>query len=300
MKTTRRHFAEMLRKKWMQAMLALILCLPFAIGISLLLKSWPLLSLAEIRNILFTAEWMPTQGQFGMLTFIVSSVAVSLIGLVLMIPVCLASSIYITQFASPWLSRRLRSVIDILAGIPSVIFGLWGVITVVPWVAELAAGWGARNTTGFSILAAGIVVAVSVMPFVLNMLIELFESVSLELKETALSLGASHWQAVRDVILKKLKPGIIAAFTLGESKAFGETIAVLMVVGNVVQRPRGLFDAGYPLPSLLANNYGEMMSIPLYDAALMLSALILLLIVIAFNFLAHRLIRLYTSPFSNQ
>lgn len=290
----------MFRKKWMQAMLALILCLPFAIGISLLLKSWPLFSLAEIRNILFTAEWMPTQGQFGMLTFIVSSVAVSLIGLVLMIPVCLASSIYITQFASPWLSRRLRSVIDILAGIPSVIFGLWGVITVVPWVAELAAGWGARNTTGFSILAAGIVVAVSVMPFVLNMLIELFESVSLELKETALSLGASHWQAVRDVILKKLKPGIIAAFTLGESKAFGETIAVLMVVGNVVQRPRGLFDAGYPLPSLLANNYGEMMSIPLYDAALMLSALILLLIVIAFNFLAHRLIRLYTSPFSNQ
>lgn len=276
----------MLRKKWMQAMLALILCLPFAIGISLLLKSWPLLSLAEIRNILFTAEWMPTQGQFGMLTFIVSSVAVSLIGLVLMIPVCLASSIYITQFASPWLSRRLRSVIDILAGIPSVIFGLWGVITVVPWVAELAAGWGARNTTGFSILAAGIVVAVSVMPFVLNMLIELFESVSLELKETALSLGASHWQAVRDVILKKLKPGIIAAFTLGESKAFGETIAVLMVVGNVVQRPRGLFDAGYPLPSLLANNYGEMMSIPLYDAALLGAALVLLAVVLVFNILS--------------
>lgn len=289
----------MFRKKWMQAMLALILCLPFAIGFSLLLKSWQLLSFAEIRNILFTSEWMPTQGQFGMLTFIVSSVAVSLIGLVLMIPVCLASSIYITQFASPWLSRRLRSVIDILAGIPSVIFGLWGVITVVPWVAELAAECGARNTTGFSILAAGIVVAVSVMPFVLNMLIELFESVSLELKETALSLGASHWQAVRDVILKKLKPGIIAAFTLGESKAFGETIAVLMVVGNVVQTPKGLFDAGYPLPSLLANNYGEMMSIPLYDAALMLSALILLLIVIAFNFLAHRLIRLYASPFSS-
>lgn len=289
----------MFRKKWMQAMLALILCLPFAIGFSLLLKSWQLLSFAEIRNILFTSEWMPTQGQFGMLTFIVSSVAVSLIGLVLMIPVCLASSIYITQFASPWLSRRLRSVIDILAGIPSVIFGLWGVITVVPWVGELAAEWGARNTTGFSILAAGIVVAVSVMPFVLNMLIELFESVSIELKETALSLGASHWQAVRDVILKKLKPGIIAAFTLGESKAFGETIAVLMVVGNVVQTPKGLFDAGYPLPSLLANNYGEMMSIPLYDAALMLSALILLLIVIAFNFLAHRLIRLYASPFSS-
>lgn len=156
---------------------------------------------------------MPTQGKFGLWTFISSSVLVSLIGLVLMIPICLASAIYITQFAPAWMSRSLRSFIDILAGIPSVIFGLWGVITIVPLVAEWAAAMEVQNTTGYSILAAGVVVAVSVMPFVLNMLIELFQSVSVELKETALALGASHWQAVKDVILKKLKPGIIASVT---------------------------------------------------------------------------------------
>jgi len=279
----------------MQIMLGVILLLPFAIGLSLIIKSWPLLSLSELGNILFSPEWSPSQGKFGLWTFIVSSVIVSVMGLVLMIPVCLASAIYITQFAPGWMSRSLRSVIDILAGIPSVIFGLWGVITIVPMVGKWAMAWGAENTTGYSILAAGVVVAVSVMPFVLNMLIELFESVSIELKETALSLGASHWQAIKDVILKKLRPGIIASFTLGESKAFGETIAVLMVVGNVIRVPGGLFDAGYPLPALLANNYGEMMSIPLYDAALMLSALILLIIVIIFNYLAHRFIRIYQS-----
>ena len=277
----------------MQGMLGLILFLPFAIGLSLVIKAWPLLSPSGLGDILFSTEWMPTQGKFGLWTFISSSVLVSLIGLVLMIPICLAAAIYITQFAPAWMSRSLRSFIDILAGIPSVIFGLWGVITIVPLVAEWAAAMEVQNTTGYSILAAGVVVAVSVMPFVLNMLIELFQSVSVELKETAWALGASHWQAVKDVILKKLKPGIIASFTLGESKAFGETIAVLMVVGNVIQVPKGLFDAGYPLPSLLANNYGEMMSIPMYDAALMLSALILLIIVIIFNYLAHRIIRHY-------
>lgn len=276
-------------------MLGVILLLPFAIGLSLIIKSWPLLSLSELGNILFSSEWSPSQGKFGLWTFIVSSVIVSVIGLVMMIPICLASAIYITQFAPGWMSRSLRSTIDILAGIPSVIFGLWGVITIVPMVGNWAEAWGAENTTGYSILAAGVVVAVSVMPFVLNMLIELFESVSIELKETALALGASHWQAIKDVILKKLRPGIIASFTLGESKAFGETIAVLMVVGNVIRVPGGLFDPGYPLPALLANNYGEMMSIPLYDAALMLSALILLIIVIIFNFLAHRFIRIYQS-----
>jgi phosphate transport system permease protein len=234
-------------------------------------------------------------GKFGLWPFICNSILVSILGLLLMVPICLSSAIFITQFAPRWLSRVLRSAIDILAGIPSVIFGLWGVITIVPWVASWAIFLDAGNTSGYSILAAGVVVSFSVMPFVLNMLIELFESVSIDLKESALSLGASYWQVVKDVIVKKLKPGIIASFTLGLSKTFGETIAVLIVVGNVVQVPKGLFSPGYPLPALLANNYGEMMTIPMYDAALMLSALILLVIVIFFNYMAHQIIRFYQS-----
>lgn len=288
-----RYVIEYMRKYLMVFCLCVILLLPFVIGISLYYKALPLLDFKELGNILFGSNWFPMQGKFGLWPFICSSVIVSVIGLTLMIPVCLASAVFITQFAPGWMSGIIRSAIDILAGIPSVIFGLWGVITVVPLVGEWAKTFGAENTSGYSILAAGVVIAASAMPIVLNMLIELFESVSIELKETVLSLGASHWQTIKDVIIKKIRPGIIASFTLGLSRAFGETIAVLMVVGNVVQIPGSLFDAGYPLPALLANNYGEMMSIPMYDAALMLSALLLLIIVIFFNYLAHTVIRYY-------
>lgn len=277
----------------MQLALLLVMVLPLAIGLSLAGKAWPLLDPHQVGNVLLGTEWKPMQGKFGLFPFICSSVIVSGIGLLITAPVCLASAIYITQFAPSWMSGALRSVVDILAGIPSVIFGLWGVIAIVPLISGWAAAAGFENASGYSLLAGAVVVAASIMPFVLNMLIQLFESVSMELKETAFSLGASHWQTIRDVILIRLRPGIAASFTLGTSKAFGETIAVLMVVGNVVQIPRRLFDAGYPLPALLANNYGEMMSIPSYDAALMLTALILLLLVIFFNYMAHLVIRHY-------
>lgn len=295
MNITKKRIYETLRRSWMQVTLSVILLLPLVIGLSLLFKAWPLLKPSMLQDILFGSEWMPLQGRFGLWPFIWSSLLVSVMGLVFMVPVCLSAAIYITQYAPRWIFWSLRSVIDILAGIPSVIFGLWGIITVVPLVAELAKTFDAENITGYSILAAAIVVSFSVLPFILNMLIELFSTVSIELKESALSLGASYWQVIKDIIVRKLRPGIIATFTLGVSKAFGETIAVLMVVGNVVQIPSSLFSPGYPLPALLANNYGEMMTIPMYDAALMLSALLLLIIVVLFNYLAHSVIRYYFS-----
>ncbi len=287
-----RRAKEVVRRSWMQVMLFVMLILPFAIGLSLLVKSTPFLN-SDLFSLLLSDEWIPLQGKFGLWPFIWSSIIISVLALIIMVPVCLGASIYITQFAPRWVSRALQTTIDILAGIPSVIFGLWGIVAIIPMVGNIATVFGASNTSGYSILAGAIVVAVSVMPFVLNMLIELFRSVPVELKEASLSLGTSYWQMIRDVILRKLRPGITASFTLGVSKAFGETIAVVMVVGNVVQVPGSLFDAGYPLPALLANNYGEMMSIPMYEAALMLCALILLVIVIAFNYGAHRVIRYY-------
>jgi phosphate transport system permease protein len=290
MKLSKRYILELIRKGWMQAALAIIMLLPIAIGVSLFLKALPLLKPGDITDILFGTEWMPTRGKFGLWPFISSSIFVTLSGLFLMIPVCLSAAIYITQYAPQWIAKSLRTVIDILAGIPSVIFGLWGVITIVPAVSTWALERGADNVTGYSIIAASVVLTVSVMPFVLNMLIELFESVPMQLKESVLAMGASHWQTIKDVIVKKLRPGIVASFTLGISKAFGETIAVLMVVGNVVQVPKSIFDAGYPLPALLANNYGEMMSIPLYDSALMLSAFILFVIVVIFNYISQKII----------
>jgi phosphate transport system permease protein len=107
------------------------------------------------------------------------------------------------------------------------------------------------------------------------------------MREASLSLGATKWETVRHVVLKKGLQGIIAAIVLGLSRAFGETMAVLMVVGNIPRLPRSIFDGGYPLPALIANNYGEMMSVPLYDAALMLAAGVLLLVVLFFNVLAR-------------
>jgi len=128
------------------------------------------------------------------------------------------------------------------------------------------------------------------VPYMLNMLVEVFRSIPVELKEASLSLGANYWQTIKWILLREGKTGIIAALSLGISKALGETIAVLMVVGNVVQIPRNVFQPAYPLPALIANNYGDMMSVPLYDSALMLSALLLFMIIIIFNALTNLLV----------
>lgn len=287
-----RSFIELVRKWWMIFVIGIILSLPVFIAGILVYKAWPLIT-PGLGKLLLGGTWAPARGLFGLSPFIVSSLLVTALGVALLIPICLASAIYITQFSRPWLSSVLQSTIDILAGIPSVIFGVWGVLVIVPFVAKWSMAAHAQNTTGYSVLAGALVMAAATLPFVLNMLIELFQSVGADLKESTLAMGASTWQMVRDVVIRKCRPGIIAAFTLGVSRGFGETIAVLMVVGNVVQMPHHFFDAGYPLPALLANNYGEMMSIPKYDAALMLSALVLLVIVAGFNYLGHQIIGHY-------
>jgi phosphate transport system permease protein len=173
-------------------------------------------------------------------------------------------------------------VIDILAGIPSVVYGVWGILVIVPAVSDLATFFG-TTSSGYSLLAGSIVLAVMCIPYILNMLIEVFNTIPVGMKEASLSLGATHWEMVKHVIIKKGYPGIISAFGLGIAKAFGETIAVLMVVGNTLDISFSPFKPGYPLPALIANNYGEMMSIPDYDSALMFSALLLFVIILVIN-----------------
>jgi phosphate transport system permease protein len=120
-----------------------------------------------------------------------------------------------------------------------------------------------------------------IFPTIIHVSLEVFASIPVALREASLSLGATRWETVHHVVLRKGAQGILAASILGLSRAFGETMAVLMVVGNVPVVPKSLFAPGYPLPALIANNYGEMMSIPLYDSALMLAALVLLIVVLA-------------------
>ena len=142
------------------------------------------------------------------------------------------------------------------------------------------------NYTGFTALTGGIVLAVMVFPIIISIVEEVVRSVPFEIREASLALGATKWQTVKYTVLRKAQPGIIAAIILGLSRAFGETMAVLMVAGCSLHAfTRSIFDTAYPLPALIANTYGEMMSIPLYDAAVLLTALFLLIVTGLFNML---------------
>ena len=153
---------------------------------------------------------------------------------------------------------------------------------VVPVVGQAGRPFGSYSS-GYSVLSGAVVLAIMVFPTIILVCLEVFASVPQDLRDASLSLGATRWQTIKHVVLRKASPGIIAAVALGLSRAFGETMAVLMVAGNVAKTPMTPLDPAYPLPALIANNYGEMMSIPLYDSAMMLACLILMVIVLVFN-----------------
>ena len=181
----------------------------------------------------------------------------------------------------------IEPLLDILAGIPPVVYGVWGVLAVVPFIARRIAPHFVEFNTGYSVLAGGIVLAVMIVPLLISLFNEIFRAIPKELREASLSLGATEWQTTKFVLVRKSIPGIVAASVLAISRAFGETIAVLMVCGNIAIAPKSVFDAGYPLPALIANNYGEMLSIPNYESALMFAALILFVIILLFNALSR-------------
>ncbi len=286
--SVKRYLRNRIHTTWMVITLIIIILLPFILGTGLYIKSTLLLQDHKLFELLTTSVWKPLAGKFGFLGFIISSLWVTFIALIIAGPICLLSAIHLTQYADKWVLKIMHPVIDILAGIPSVIFGVWGILVIVPFISHYAGPFFGKEVSGYSILAGGIVLSIMIIPFVLNILIEVFNTIPNELQEASLSLGASRWQTIKHVLVRKAFPGIISAYGLGISRAFGETIAVLMVVGNVTKIPNGVFQPGYPLPALIANNYGEMLSIPLYDSALMLAALILFVIVLLFN-LASRL-----------
>ena len=234
------------------------------------------------------------KGKFGLLPFISGTFWVTFGAMVIAVPPCLLTAIYLSEYARRATKTFMKPLLDLLAGIPSVIYGVWGVIAVVPWVQNMASPllrsifttiplFQTDNYTGFSVMAGALVLAIMVAPIIISVTWEVFQALPVELRQASLALGATQWETIWHVVLPKSRPGILAGIVLGFSRAFGETMAVLMVVGNVVQMPRSIFDAAYPLTALIANNYGEMMSIPMYDAALMGAALVLMLLVMVFN-----------------
>lgn len=282
----KRRFKELLARISGRGIIMFINALAFLIFCGLLLKAKPILVTVPITDLLFSSSWHPMKNNFGLFPFIVSTVEVTLLAMIIAIPVCLLCTIYLSEYAGKQFREFARFIIDILAGIPSVIYGLCGVLVIVPFVSRIGELLG-NDTTGYSLLAGGLVLAVMVIPFVISISVEVLRMVPEQVRESALALGATKWETVKYVVLKTAKRGIIAAVVLGFARAFGETMAVLMVVGNVAEVPSSIFDPAYPLPALIANNYGEVMSIPLYDSALMSAALILMLVVAAFSLTAH-------------
>lgn len=256
------------------------------IALGLFIKSMPILTKKSIFHLLLSSSWHPLKGEFGFYPFIIGTLEVTTIAMILAVPVCLLSAIYLSEYAHHRFRELARVIIDIMAAIPSVIYGLWGVIVVVPFIRALGKVLD-TPTTGYSLLAGGIILAIMVSPIIISVSVEVLRTVPIQARETALALGTTKWEAIKHVVLRSALHGILSAIVLGFARAFGETIAVLMIVGNVPKVPTSIFGPAYPLPALLANNYGEMMSIPLYNSALLLSALILLLIVSAFNITAH-------------
>jgi phosphate transport system permease protein len=273
--------------------LAAVLLVPLIAG-ALLVRARPILAARPLADLLLSTTWHPLKGEFGFYPFILGSLWVTAVAMVLAVPPSLLTAIYLAEYAPAHFRTLAKPLIDLLAGIPSVVYGVWGVLTVVPFVEHTIAPalnrwlgvlglFRTDNPTGYGVLAGGLVLAVMILPIIIAVGDEVIRAVPQGLREASLALGATRWQTIRNVVLRRAWPGVMAAVILGLSRAFGETMAVLMVVGNVARVPHSIFDAAYPLTALIANNYGEMMSIPLYDAALLGGALILLLIVLAFN-----------------
>ena len=278
---------DSLAEKFMLLLTIATCALVFLIVFGLCYKSKSILAVKSLPEMLFSSSWFPLKGKFGFLPFIMGTVWVTCVASFLAIPFCLLTSIYLSEYAPNFLREWVSPLIDLLAGIPSVIYGMWGILIIVPLVKNYLAPFFGFASTGYSILAAGIVLAIMISPIIVHVSTEVLKSISHELREASLSLGATKWQTVKHVVMRKAAPGVVGAVVLGLSRAFGETIAVLMVCGNVARIPSSVFDPAYPLPALIANNYGEMLSVPLYDSALLFAALILLCVVIFFNIISR-------------
>lgn len=261
--------------------------LMFLIGIGLFIKAWPILQEHSIIEMLRSESWHPFKKEFGFYPFIVGTFSITALALLISFPLCLLTGIYLSEYAPSSVKKIINPVVDVLSGVPPVVFGVWGILTIVPFISETLAPNFVEYSTGYSVLAGGIVLSIMIFPLILSILGEVFAAISSDLRDASASLGATKWQTTKFVVVRKAVPGIIAAMILGISRALGETIAVLMVCGNIAQIPTSVFDSCYPLPALIANNYGEMMSIPLYDSALMLAALVLFVIIILFNIISR-------------
>lgn len=242
----------------------------------ILRESLPALQQLGIVRILFGTEWYPRYDEYGILTMVVGSTAVTLLALGLAVPLSLGTAVLLAEVAPPSARRFVRPAIELLVGIPSVVYGLVGLVVLAPAIARLA-GTG----SGSSILAAGIVLAVMVLPTITSISEDSIRALPRSLKEGSLALGATHWQTIFHVLLPAAKRGIVASIMLGSGRAIGETMAMVMVIGNAPIFPGSLFDPARTLTGNIAVEIAY--ATGLHQSTLFVTGLVLLVFVMIIN-----------------
>ncbi|WMJ08140.1 phosphate ABC transporter permease subunit PstC [Nitrosomonas sp. sh817] len=273
-----------------------VLVLLVALIISLIIGSMPALKVFG-PGFITSSDWNPVAERFGALVPIVGTVMTSMIALAIGIPVSFGIALFLTELSPLWLRRPLGTAIELLAGIPSIIYGMWGLFVFAPFFAATTQPWLQETLghlpgigllfegafMGIGMLTAGIILAIMVIPFIAAVMRDVFEIVPPMLKESAYAFGATTWEVLWNIVLPYTKSGVIGGIMLGLGRALGETMAVTFVIGNAHQLHASLFMPGNSIASALANEFTEADG-ELYTSALI--ALGLILFVITFVVLA--------------
>ncbi|RFC40456.1 MAG: phosphate ABC transporter membrane protein 1, PhoT family [Candidatus Nitrotoga sp. CP45] len=283
-----------------------VLVLLVAIMVSLIIGSLPSIKAFGFR-FLTSAEWNPVTEEFGALVPIVGTLVTSAIALLISIPVSFGIALFLTELSPRWLRRPLGIAIELLAGIPSIIYGMWGLFVFAPLFAEYVQPWLIEKLgplpifgplfqgipMGIGVLTAGIILAVMVIPFIASVMRDVFEVVPTLLKESAYGLGATTWEVMWHIVLPYTKIGVAGGIMLGLGRALGETMAVTFVIGNAHELSASLLMPGNSISSALANEFNEAVG-KLYTSALIELGLILFLITFIVLSLARYMLYMLT------
>ncbi|WP_149732102.1 phosphate ABC transporter permease subunit PstC [Methanobrevibacter millerae] len=268
-------------------LLFITLILTLIIGLMLFFlisQSMPAFGQIGFQEMLAGLKWLPDMEIFGTFPMILSTLTVSFLALMIAVPLSLTTAIYIEEIASDYVKELFKPIIQTLAGIPSVVYGFFGLTVLVPLIRENLGG------TGFSILTASIVLAIMILPTIISLSQDAISNVAFDYRQASLALGSSHFQTIRHIIIPCALPGIFTGIILGLGRAVGETLAVLMIVGNVAQIPNSLIDPVRTLASNIALEMGYAMDIhynALFASALILFAIIIVLMLIS-TYIQHK------------
>lgn len=252
---------------------ALVLLVLFGILASLVVQAWPAIREFGV-GFVFGTTWSPSTGEYGAGIAIWGTLATSFIALLIGVPISFGIAMFLTESCPVWMRRPLGTAIELLAGVPSIIYGFWGLFIFAPMIQEYLQPWmmawlGAPffmgPPLGLGIFTAGLVLALMIIPFIASVMRDVFETVPAVLKESAYGIGCTRWEVIRNIVLPYTRVGTIGAIMLGLGRALGETMAVTFVIGNANRFSLNLFAPGNSIASTLANEFAEaepMMHIP--------------------------------------